>query len=180
MRAILDTDPRRVIIWLAIIGGIVSTFVSIGYWWNTYPEQKFIWNAFFVIALFILGGIIGLIHLYLGGWLYNLTSSWLGGAGNFVDVKSAVGWSNYPFILANIAAILSIWAVPNPWLQGFFGLLDAILVVWGFIIFLNMLGEAHRFSAWRALLAVIIAFILIFVVVMIVSLLVPLLAPLFE
>lgn len=178
MRAILDSDPQRLIIWLAILGGIFS-FAATGYWWKTYPEQKISW-VFFVIAILILGVISGLIHLYVGGWLYRLTGSWLGGSGTFIEVKSAVGWSNYPFILVNIAALLSIWTAPLLWLQALFGLISFVLGVWAFVLFLNLLGEAHRISAWRALLAVIIAFILIFVVVMIISLIIPLLAPLFD
>ncbi|MCC5832665.1 MAG: YIP1 family protein [Chlamydiales bacterium] len=176
MRAILESDPKRVIIWLAILGGIFTSFASIGFWRPAYPE---IWNVFLVISTIILGGIIGLVHLYVGGWLYRLTGSWLSGRGTFIDVKCAVGWSNYPFILSNIAAIISLLVRPNPWPQFLFGLANIVIAVWGIIIFLNLLGEAHRFSAWKSLLAVIIAFILIFVVVMIIALIIPLLVPLF-
>ncbi len=179
MRSILDKDPRRVIIWLAIIGGIVSAFAWIGYIWITYPDRQDFRHAFFLLLILVGGGISGLIYLYVAGWLYKLTGSWLGGVGTFTDVKCAIGWSNYPFILANIVSFLSILVVPNPWLQAIFGLINVVIVVWGVIILLNLVGEAHRFSAWRALLAFIIGLVLIFVAIMIVSLLVPLLAPLF-
>ncbi|MCH9626341.1 MAG: hypothetical protein S4CHLAM123_15380 [Chlamydiales bacterium] len=180
IRSLIDTNPYKVIIWLAIIGGILSAFGGIVYLWVQIPERENTHRAVFVVAALIAGGILGLIHLYFGGWLYTLTGSWIGGKGNFTGVKCAVGWSNWPFILTHIISILSLWAVPNPWLQSILGLIDLILVIWGLVIFLNMLGEAHRFSAWKALLAIIIAYILIFVALMIIALLAPLLSPLFK
>lgn len=179
MRSILDSDPRRVIIWLAIISGVVSSLAGLGYLWGTFPDRQDFRHVLFLLIILVGGGISGLIYLYVAGWLYKLTGSWLGGKGTFTDLKCAVGWSQYPFILANIASFFGIFAVPNPWFQAFFGLINVILAVWGVVIFLNLAGEAHRFSAWRALLALIIGLILIFVAIMIISLLVPLLAPLF-
>ncbi len=179
IRSILDRDPRRMIIWLALIEGVISAFAWAGQAGTAHPDRQDFHNFWALLALFVSGGIFGIIHLYFGGWLYKLTGSWLGGKGTFTDVKCAVGWSNYPFILANIASLISLLVVPNPWLQGLFGLITLVFAVWGIVIFLNMVGEAHRFSAWRALLAVFIAVILIFVAVMLVALLVPLIAPLF-
>lgn len=179
MRLILDTNPRRIIIWLALIGGIVSTFAWISYIWATHPNLQDLNKTYPVIILLIGGSAAGLIHLYVAGWLYRLTGSWIGGHGSFTDVKCAVGWSSYPFILANSANILSLLSFSFMWARIFFGLLDALVALWGVIIFLNVLGEAHRFSAWRALLAVIIALVLVFAFVLFISLLIPLLAPLF-
>lgn len=181
LRSILETNPKRVILWLAILGGIISAFSWLGFLWFNYPYQETYKNTCFIIAVLIAGGIFGIIHLYFGGWLYRLTGSWVGGAGSFTDVKCAVGWSNYPFIIAGILGILS-FLLPNLclWAQFAFGILNLIFAIWGFVIFMNLLGEAHRFSAWKALLAFLIALVLVFVALMIVSLLVPLLRPLFD
>lgn len=180
IRSILERDPKRIILWLAIIGGIVSAFSWLGYLWLTYPLRQDYQSALFIVAILIAGGIFGIVHLYFGGWLYRLTGSWIGGKGNYTDVKCAVGWSSYPFIVAGIFGIISMLPYPSYWFQLSFGILNLIFAIWGFIIFMNLLGEAHRFSAWKALLAFLIALVLLFVALMIVSLLVPLLSPLFD
>jgi hypothetical protein len=43
-----------------------------------------------------------------------------------------------------------------------FGIIDLVIGIWAIIIFLKCLGEAHQFSAWKALLTTILS-ILIFV-----------------
>lgn len=179
LRSILEKDPKRFILWLAIVGGIISGLSWLGYLWFNYPYHLAYKNTFFIVAMLIAGGIFGVINLYFGGWLYRLTGSWVGGTGSYTDVKCAVGWSWYPFIIAGILGVLSVLA-SNLWIQFALGVLNLIFGFWGFVIFLNLLGEAHRFSAWKALLAFLIALVLLFVALMIVSLLVPLLRPLFD
>lgn len=180
MRFIIETNPKRIILWLAMLSGALSVLAWLIYQWVSQPQREVYQNPFFVIGMLVIGALFGSIHLYLFGWLLRLTGGWIGGQGNFIEVKSAVGWSNYPLIIANCFNIISVLVVPNPWFQGLFALLNVTALVWGIVIFLNVVGEAHRFSAWKTLLAVIITLVLIFVVIMIVSLLVPLLAPLFN
>lgn len=176
LRSILNRDPKRVIIWLAIIGGIFSSLSFIDM--HALSRTKF--SILFFIVLVVIGAVIGIIHLYFSGWLLKLTGSWLGGKGTFTDVKCAVGWSNYPFIVVNIFSILVALSTPLIWLQLTLSLIMLILLVWAFVIFMKLIGEAHQFSAWKGLLAFLIAIVLIFVVFMIIALLVPLLSPLFQ
>jgi hypothetical protein len=176
MRFIINRNPRKIILWLAIIGGIISTFAFVDL--HALIRTKFVALLFIVLA--VLGAVMGIIHLYFSGWLLKLTGSWLGGKGSFIDLKCAVGWSNYPFIVANIIAILSAISTPVLWLLTILSLLTLILIIWAFVIFMKLIGEAHQFSAWKALLAFLIAIVLVFVALMIIALLVPLLSPLFQ
>lgn len=180
LRALLEKDPKRVILWLAIVSGVISAFSWLGYLWLYKPSHPEYQTALFIIGTVVVGVIAGLIHLYFGGWLYRLTGSWLGGKGTFTEVKCAIGWSFYPFIIAGIFGLISMLAFPNPWLQSTFGLLNVIVAIWGFVILMNLIGEAHSFSAWKAVLAFLIAVVLLCVALMLVSLLVPLLRPLFD
>lgn len=180
IRSILVKDPNRYIFGLALIWGLVSGFSWIGYLWATPSYREWSYKTWVWLAALIGGGILGLVYLYLVSWLMKLSGSWLGGKGSYKEVKCAVGWSFYPAIIANIASNISLWSAPNPWLQGIFGLLTFVLGIWSFIILLNVVGEAHRFSAWKALLAYIIISVMIFIFVLILSLLIPLLAPLFN
>jgi len=178
LRTILDSDPKKLIFWLAVIGGIVSTVAFAAYNW--YPPETVYQSIFLIIALIIAGGIFGLVHLYFSGWLLMLTGSWVAGKGNFTDIKCAVGWSNYPFIIANIFSLINLFLTQSIWLKLFFASISVVLFVWGFVIFMKLIGEAHRFSFWKAVLSVLIGFVLIFVALMLIALLIPLLSPLFQ
>ena len=184
LRGILETNPYRLILLIAIVEGIVSALVFLGLLKTQLPYQREAPKLIAILVLAIIGIISGIIHLYLGGWLYRVTGSWLGGKGSFTDVKCAVGWGQYPFIIANLLAFFSYLSVPNLWLQVIFGILNFIVAIWAIVIFLHLIAEAHRFSsAWQALGAVLIAAVLVFIaviiVVMIVAALIPLISPLF-
>lgn len=179
MHHLLATNPKKVILWLAIIGGVLSSISWVNYLWVQYPERKDLHQVLVVLAVMLMGGITGIIYLYLGGWLYQLTGSWVGGKADFTQVKCAVGWANYPFIVASLFALFSLLVIPNPWLQALVGLLYVVSTVWAFVIFINLLAQAHQFSAWKALLSFLITVLLIFVALMLIALLVPLLSPLF-
>jgi Yip1 domain len=179
MRAILSTDRIKNILYLAIVGGILAG-ISFALSLQKNPPNIKTMSAVPFISLLIAGGLLGIFNLYFGGWLYRLTGSWIGGKGDFTDLKCAVGWSNYPYIIASLFSIISLLSIPNIWLQGFFGLLNFIAVIWGVVIFLKLISEAHQFSVWKGILTVIIASVLITVVILIIGLLVPLLKPLFQ
>jgi len=178
IRTLLNTDPKKFVAVLAILGGIFSAFLFAAHSWHTPRNGWYI--ALATVTLIVIGGVIGLVHLYFSSWLLSLTGSWLGGKGDFTSVKCAVGWSNYPFIIADIFAILMAIFFRNVWLAAFFGLLNVILLIWGFIVFFKIVGESLQISAWKAFLALIIAFILIFVVMILVALIIPLISPLFK
>lgn len=179
MDSILETDPKRFILWLAVLGGVLFSISWVSYLWIQYPHRQELHQVLVVLAVILIGGLVGIIHLYLGGWLYQLTGSWIGGKGDFIQVKCAVGWANYPFIIARIFGLLNLVVIPHPWFQAIAGLLNAAFALWAFVIFINLLARAHRFSAWRAILSFFITLFLVFVALMIICLLVPLLSPLF-
>ncbi len=180
IRSIIDSDPRRVIVWLAIIGGMISALSWIGLTWLRFPDRENVRHAIFIVAMLVSGGVIGILHLYFGGWLYRLTGSWIGGKGSFTDVKCAIGWANYPFIISGILAAMSYYAVPHFWFMSVIGLTQLTAFVWAFVILLNLVAEAHRFTVFRAFCTLLIGLALIFVALLIIGLLVPLLHPLFR
>lgn len=177
-RAILNTHPNKSVLLLAIVGGIISSLTVVAHKWVPSKSNSFyIWV---IIAAMIAGALLGILNLYFSGWLLSLTGAWLGGKGDFLSVKSGVGWSNYPFIFSNICSILIAVFTNQIWPKAFFTLLNLIIVIWGLFIYFKLIAEAHQFSAWKALLAVLIAVVLIMVALMIIVLIIPLLSPLFE
>jgi hypothetical protein len=115
----------------------------------------------------MLGAALGIVSLYLGGALWRWAGGILGGVASSVEVRAAIAWSSVPGIAGEIIllfAILSGSPVPQATLgamhvdPGFykFIVVEGVLGVWGFVILLKTIGEVHRFSAWRALLAALI------------------------
>lgn len=175
----LRKDPHSWVLPLAIINGLVSGVSWVISLWTKYPQAGEYKNGFVIALIIILGAVLGVISLYLISWLYKVTGKWLKGKGNFTDVKCAVGWSYYPYIVAALFGILNTLTVRIPFLGLLFGLISVVLMVWAFVISLKLLGEAHGFSAWRALATVFITIVLIFIVVLIIALIIPLMSPLF-
>ena len=180
LRKILDSNPFRAILWLAFIGGVVSAFTWIAMLWMLYPLREVFRHIMFTSGIMLFGGSLGLIMLYFGGWLFRLTGSWIEGKGSFTDVKCAIGWSNYPFIISGILATLSYVAVPHFWFMSVIGLAQITAIVWAFIILLNLIAEAHRFTLFRAFCTLLIGLALIFVALLVISFLVTMLYPLFR
>jgi len=156
-QAILDTHPLRTIIWLAIIGGVTSALAMFS---TTWSEQR---NLVGVVSLLVVGAIWGLIHLFLGGWFYQFSGRWIGGKGSYRDVKCAVGWSYYPYILANFLFLITLFMIPEQWVwvQTILLAIVSIVYVWGIIMFIKMIAQAHKYSSWHAVGGIIIAMILL-------------------
>lgn len=179
MRSILNTNPYRWIIWLALISGLLTALTWIGYLWIQYPEKENYRQTLFLVSLIIVGCILSLFHLYFGSWLLQVVGNWLKGQGNYTQVKSAVGWANYPFIIVGILNLLGLATLKYPLLSFMISLVYLAFFVWAIVIYLNLLSEAHRFSIWRALATILIASAIIFLILLLISMLVPMMSPLF-
>lgn len=140
-------------------------------------------TLFFTI---IVTSIIGAIFYYyvIGGLLYWL-GSLLGGTGTYEDVRLSLAYAYIPTIFS-----LLIW-IPSFILFGkdnftsltpkldsstgltityyVFGIIELIIGIWGIVIYLKCLGEAHKFSAWKALLTVILPIITLILLITIVA-----------
>jgi hypothetical protein len=174
MRQILDTDPRRLVHVLAILGALCRMLSSnvppIG------PLARLPLSA--IVAYKLCAGVVGgLIGLYLGSAILTMTGRWLGGRGSFVAVRAAAAWSNVPLIWGGLLWLpllgyLGIEALnfdpkilfedPGGLIVMLpIGLLAVILGIWTLVIALKCLGEVHGFSAWQALGAVVIGVLIL-------------------
>lgn len=177
--AILKDDPKKIILWLAAANGIVGAFIWREVLITSYPDRPLFHSWPFLSVLLIFGIVFGIINLYIASWLYQLIGSWLKGIGTFTTVKCAVGWSYYPMLIAGIFKVLSLFSASTIWLQITFDILYTITFIWGFVVFLHLIGEAHKFSAWKSIVVILIAAVLIAIVLVLISLLIPLIQPLF-
>ncbi|HEY1011718.1 MAG TPA: YIP1 family protein, partial [Herpetosiphonaceae bacterium] len=115
------------------------------------------------IAL-LLGPLFGVIGLYLSAGLVRWTGSWLGGVATPDEARAAVAWATVP-TLWGMLLWLPILATGGrvDAVMTLVGLAQAVLGIWTFVISLKCLGEAHRFSAWKALGAEILAGLIVLV-----------------
>ncbi len=160
---IVDTDPDRAVLLLAAIAGIGKVLDKA----STKSSGDLIsFPSIFLLAV-ILGPLSGIISLYIGGALLRWTGRWIGGRADARDIRCAIAWSS----------VLAIWAmllwIPELLLFGkemftsktpnidasialttllwIFIILEIVLGLWTFVVFLKCLGEVQGFSAWKAL-----------------------------
>lgn len=205
MRRILYYEPKRHVILLAILDGIVVSlssvlngFVSLITAGNEMAQQAYqsyqseagsfaiIMFGYLIIgsvASVVIGPISGLLGLFISGALLNVTGRWLRGKGYPAEVRAAVAWSAVPRIWGAILILARLFvfgyvAYLNAYigaisssslltLASVFGLLESIVAIWAFVVLLKCLGEAHHFSAWRALGAILLAAGLVIGIIMV-------------
>lgn len=171
MRAILDVDPKRYVLWLAAIVGVGETLSRASS--RAMSDDWPVW-AIFGLAL-TLGALGGVISLYISGAVLGWSGRLLGGHGESEQVRAAVAWAAIPQLAA-----LALW-LPDLILYGeemftsytprmdanpvpllLIGVVQLILSVWALFLLVKTLAEAHRFSAWRSIGALAIPAIILF------------------
>ena len=167
LRHILDTDPQQHVLLLAALSGIYRAIdnaskQSLGDHFSFLP----------LLAMCILaGGLIGIIGVYGAGWLYKGVGNLLGGKATYEEVRAAIAWSALPdcVLLIIYIPILALyghnWFTSSPeWMNTELALviiavlapIGIVMLVWRAFLFVKCLAEAHRFSAWKGLIAGII------------------------
>jgi hypothetical protein len=177
IRRIVDTDPTRHVIPLAAIGPAINALV--GQWSRAMANNanlSVLWPLWVAFAV-ALQAAIGVAALYIGGALFKWSGSLLGGVASQVEVRAALAWSQVVGIAGQIILLIAVlMGVPMPQpTPGVFPhfdpafykvmMVEGVLGIWGLIVSLKCMGEVHRFSAWRALVAVLIPPIILVIVV---------------
>ena len=177
IRRIVDSDPTRNVLALAAIGPALTSLVS--QWsaaMNGSANQSVLWPLFVAFNVALQAG-LGILFLYISSVVFKWSGALLGGTASRVEVRTALGWSQIPTIAIAIILLLALFAgVPIPkMLPGQLPQIDpafykvmvvaGVVGIWGLFINLKCFGEVHRFSAWRALGAILIPLVLILVVV---------------
>jgi hypothetical protein len=168
IRRIVDTDPERSVIALASIAPVLATLER--EWMSAMSGPQPDWWPIKVLFEVIFAGLLGISILYVNAWLVTWGGHLFDGTATRREVRAAIAWAEIPAITASAAIIVAMLAgllsppdldvngVPQltqPTLE--LGGVHFVLGLWGFVVFLKCVGEVHRFSAWRALLAALIA-----------------------
>ena len=163
MQQIIDTDPKRLVLVLAALNGIHMTLGSSVM--TTIGEE--LGSAMSLLYLVIAGPLYGITLLYVIGVQFWWTGKFLGGTGTLTTIRAAFAWAALPSLLLmafKIPVILLIGqeiSTADPFAVGlghmqFSALLGLVIVevvvsIWAFFIWLKCLGQVQGFSAWKAL-----------------------------
>ena len=165
IRRIVDTDPTRNVIALATVGPAISMLASL---WSKALGDNANLSAFWPISVLLyvaVAAAIGFVSLYLGGAVWRWAGSLLGGVASSVEVRAAIAWSSVPGIAGELVLLIAILLglpVPQVTPEGmprfdtpFYRIttFEGVIGIWSLVVLLKCIGEVHRFSAWRALVA---------------------------
>ena len=176
IRQIVDTDPTRNVIALAAIGPALN---ALSVQWSralsNNANLSVLWPLW-VVAIVAIQAVIGVVLLFIFGAVFKWSGGLLGGVATRVEVRAAIAWTQVPTIAADIVLLIAVlMGVPLPTpTPGAFPHIDpafykillaqGVLGIWCFVVSLKCIGEVHRFSAWRALGAVLITALIMVIV----------------
>ncbi len=173
IRQIVDRDSSHGVLLIAALAGALSTLEARWMAMPTHPAGV-TWPLFVAISAGF-GALLGIVALYIDGFLLKWTGAMLGGVANYAEVRAALAWSEIPAIAAVVIGIVAVLlGVAGPMAPGMspmarrgtgLELLHLALGAWSFVLSLKCLGEVHRFSAWRALGSIIVLLLAIVVVI---------------
>jgi hypothetical protein len=125
----------------------------------------------------LVSAVAGVAGLYLSSWIGRITGGWLGGTATTSQLRQALAWSMVPQIWISPLAPLTLLLFGREWFEdakptidgsGILSLAYGALVavqfvvgIWTIVINMKAIGEAHGFSAWKAVLSSLIAAVLI-------------------
>jgi hypothetical protein len=182
MRRLVDTDPTRYVIGLAMLRGALGRLELA---WFTALSRRTPLSPLWPVGVafrVVLGAILGIIGLYVGAWLIGFFCRILGGVSSALEMRTALAWSHVPGITAAALslALVLFGAVDPPEFKhhGFpvmtgstieLLLVNVVLIGWGVVVQLKCIGEVNRFSAWRALGAILLMIATLSVLILLVA-----------
>lgn len=134
--------------------------------------------------IFVVGAILGLIGWVIGSAILTWVGGWLGGEGTYKELLIALGISGIPSVFLLGLNVMSFLIIGKKVFYGgslanwqyawnlLAGMIVVVISIWSIFITLKAIGEAHHFSAWRALATVILPVVILLIVVMVFSVLV--------
>jgi Yip1 domain len=180
IRKIVDRDPNRDVITLgALAGGLAMLNSALGASLGEAPVALPAWLVpYLPIWTFLspfIGAAAGIAAIYASAFVFQWVGRALGGVASWREVCAASAWAEVPQIcLAVVALGILLWTGAAQALLPSIPPADpdaaaratrhftagdgaaAIVSLWSVIIFIQNLAEVHRFSAWRALGALIL------------------------
>lgn len=173
IRQQVERDPEAWVLALVAVAGVGHLLSDASA--RSYGDRMDL-PTLLVMALLV-GPLFGILGAYVGGWLLRWSGRLLGGSARPAEIRAAIAWSGVPYVAAMLLWIpelllfgeeLFTEATPRldaaPELQGLllvFVAVELTAALWAFVAFLKCLGEVQGFSAWRALLNLLLPGVLV-------------------
>lgn len=142
-----------------------------------------------LFSLFALAAVlVAAVEYYVVAGIYYLLGKWIGGKGTLREVRLSVVYANIALIMAAITWIplLLLFGKENftsltPMMDAnpnllytlvIISVIELVLGIWGMVIALKCMAEAHQFSAWKALGVILLGFLAILVAIIVVAVIV--------
>lgn len=179
IRQIVDRNPHQHVLFLAGLSGLALLLDR-----TMGQNLGDIIQIIYLIPLIVLGGpIIGLLVMYLGGFVLRWTGKIFGGQADVQEVRAAIAWSSLPSLMVSLFNLPILVFFQEEAFRSMTPRTDAILhsnliylqlisiysfvwmllgivfTLWSFVLLLKTVAEVHRFSAWKGLLTVAIPII---------------------
>lgn len=187
MRRILEVNPTYLVIFLVLLSGFaqgLGNFAGLTEFDYPFGVSLTLSIVFGIIAAFIMYFLMSALYKWVGGWL--------GGVATHQETRSVYAWSSVTNIVLVPVTLLTIAVIGSDYFYldvldftyllhdpvsavvvAFSGLMSLIIGIWGIVIFIGALSEAHQFSIGKAiataLILLVISFVVIFVIGMIVG-----------
>ena len=179
IRSIVDTDPTRSVVVLAMIYGISSTLSR-----ALQNDQGDKLSLPAIIGLALIGGSIGgVIGNYVVGALVRWVGGWFGGVASSEECRAAMAWGSVPHVvnLALMAVLIVVFGqdlFKAAALEGVgnekailligVGLAQITIGIWSAVLSIKCVAEVHRFSAWKALGTFLLMFLVLIGVILVI------------
>ena len=173
IRQQVERDPEAWVLALVAVAGVGHLLSDASA--RSYGDRMDL-PTLLVMALLV-GPLFGILGAYVGGWLLRWSGRLLGGSARPAEIRAAIAWSGVPYVASMLLWIpelllfgeeLFTEATPRldaaPELQGLllvFVAVELTAALWAFVAFLKCLGEVQGFSAWRALLNLLLPGVLV-------------------
>lgn len=174
MRQVLENDPVARIWLLGALGGISQVLHQASV---SHEAEPLAYDPVAVlVAISVIGAVYGIVSLWVMPYPVCWTGRWLGGLGGVAAVRSSLAWAQVPGIWSLLLYGLLIITAGPRFLSAAFELTPTdgagrvalaaavvigVITIWQFFTTLKTVAEAQQFSAWRALVNLILAAVLV-------------------
>lgn len=173
-RRILDTDPKRHVLLLAALSGLAQNLPN----FFDPAFDRFFQIGVQIALILVAAPLLGIVGLYLSGWLLKVIGSWLEGSGTQQMLRAATAWASVPILYTIPLWLLLLAVAPGDFMDPrvmtpdraglmlIVGLIQLTVAIWSVVLHCHTIGEAHGFSAWKGLLVIVLMLVIIVVAAM--------------
>jgi len=158
IKAILKYNPKYMVLPLAALAGIANSAIEFELMDGIIGGSSFIGSS-------IVAALLGIVSLYVSGFLLSLTGSWIKGKANALKLRAVVAWSGVP-IVASLLLFIPLFFALNSGATGTVAtssFVSLILGVWSLVLYIGMIAEVQKFSIWKSILNILLVLIILLI-----------------